>query len=76
VLRWLTANIGVHHVHHLYSRIPFYRLPEVLRDNPVLAQAQRLGLRESLGCVRLHLWDAERRRLLSFAEARRLYGPA
>ncbi len=33
VLRWFTANIGVHHVHHLYSRIPFYRLPEVLRDH-------------------------------------------
>jgi len=76
VLRWLTANIGVHHVHHLYSRIPFYRLPEVLRDNPALADAQRLGLRESLGCVRLHLWDTDRRRLLSFAEARRAYGVA
>lgn len=76
LLQWLTANIGVHHVHHLYSRIPFYRLPEVLRDHPVLADAQRLTLRESLACVRLHLWDEQRRRLLSFAEARTLYGPA
>jgi acyl-lipid omega-6 desaturase (Delta-12 desaturase) len=70
VLRWLTANIGVHHVHHLYSRIPFYRLPEVLRDHPGLAEAQRLTLRESLVCVRFHLWDEKKRRLLSFAEAR------
>ena len=31
VLRWLTANIGVHHIHHLCSRIPCYRLPDVLR---------------------------------------------
>ena len=23
VLRWFTANIGVHHVHHLNSRIPY-----------------------------------------------------
>ena len=22
--RWLTANIGIHHVHHVSSRIPFY----------------------------------------------------
>jgi len=29
-LRWLTANIGVHHIHHLYSRIPYYRLYDVL----------------------------------------------
>jgi acyl-lipid omega-6 desaturase (Delta-12 desaturase) len=33
-LAWFTDNIGVHHVHHLSSRIPFYRLPEVLRDHP------------------------------------------
>ena len=38
VLRWFTANIGVHHVHHLCSRIPYYRLPEVLRDHPELAE--------------------------------------
>ncbi len=72
VLRWFTGNIGIHHVHHLYSRIPFYRLPEVLRDHKVLATANRLTLRESLSCARLHLWDEERRRLLSFAEARKL----
>ena len=36
VLRWFTANIGVHHVHHLCSRIPYYRLPRVLRDHPEL----------------------------------------
>ena len=34
VLRWFTANIGMHHVHHLCSRIPYYRLPRVLRDYP------------------------------------------
>ncbi len=70
VLDWMTANIGVHHVHHLNSRIPFYRLPEVLRDHPPLAEAQRLTLRQSLACVRFHLWDEEKRRLLSFAEVR------
>ena len=30
LLRWFTANIGIHHVHHLSSRIPFYRLSKVL----------------------------------------------
>lgn len=72
VLRWFTGNIGIHHVHHLYSRIPFYRLPEVLRDHSALATAQRMTLRESLSCARLHLWDEEGRRLLSFAEAKKL----
>lgn len=71
-LRWITANIGIHHVHHLYSRIPFYRLPEVLRDHPVLAESQRMTLWQSFRCTRLHLWDEKGRRLLSFASARRL----
>lgn len=71
-LRWITANIGVHHVHHLASRIPFYRLGEVMRDHDVLAQSQRLTLRDSLHCARLHLWCEKSRRLLSFSEARAL----
>src|ERR1700733_10762003 len=41
-LAWFTGNIGVHHVHHLSSRIPFYRLPAVLRDHPQLASRGRL----------------------------------
>lgn len=73
-LQWLTGNIGVHHVHHLYSRIPFYRLTEVLRDHAGLAQAQRLTIRESLSCVKLKLWDEASERLMSFREARRIYG--
>ncbi|MEM8878446.1 MAG: fatty acid desaturase, partial [Pseudomonadota bacterium] len=72
ILHWITGNIGIHHVHHLYSRIPFYRLSEVLRDHPELADINRLTIRESLGTVRLHLWDAKTQRLLSFGQARAL----
>jgi omega-6 fatty acid desaturase (delta-12 desaturase) len=73
VLQWFSANIGIHHVHHLYSRIPFYRLPEVLRDHTVLADGNRTTIRESLRSARLHLWDEETKRLLSFAEAHGRY---
>ena len=68
VLRWFTANIGVHHVHHLSSRIPYYRLPEALRDHPELRCVGRLTLLQSLQSVRLVLWDEEKRRLVSFRE--------
>lgn len=68
VLRWFSANIGVHHVHHLCSRIPYYRLPDVLREHPELVATGRLTLIESLRCVRLVLWDERRRRLISFRE--------
>jgi len=70
ILRWFTANIGVHHVHHLCSRIPYYRLPQVLRDHPELRAVSRLMLLQSLRCVRLVLWDETQRRLVSFRDLR------
>jgi omega-6 fatty acid desaturase (delta-12 desaturase) len=69
VLRWLTADIGVHHVHHLSSRIPSYRLGEVLRDHPELREVNRLTLRDAVSCFGLALWDEEQRRMVSFREA-------
>ncbi|RST84500.1 fatty acid desaturase [Aquibium carbonis] len=72
VLRWFTGNIGIHHVHHLAATIPFYRLPEVLRDHPELRSLGRITLLESLRCIRLVLWDEQARRLVSFKDARGL----
>ncbi len=70
VLRWLTANIGMHHVHHLASRIPFYRLPDVLRDYPELREVRTITLLESFKCARLKLWDEDLKRLITFSEHR------
>jgi omega-6 fatty acid desaturase (delta-12 desaturase) len=69
-LRWFTANIGMHHVHHLCSRIPYYRLPCVLRDHPELRDVGRLTLLESFCCIHLVLWDETQHRLVSFHDAR------
>ncbi len=66
VPRWFTANIGVHHVHHLASRIPSYRLPEVLRNHPWLRNINRLTLRQSFRSVPLALWDENQQRLVAF----------
>lgn len=70
VVGWFTANIGVHHVHHLSSRIPFYRLRRVLRDHPEL-DAGRLSFAQSLRGIGLALWDEPGRQLISFRELRR-----
>jgi omega-6 fatty acid desaturase (delta-12 desaturase) len=69
VLRWFTANIGVHHVHHLSSRIPSYRLDEVLRAHPELNGINRITLKDTFGCFRLALWDESRGKLVSFKDA-------
>jgi len=70
VLRWMSANIGIHHVHHLYSRIPFYHLPKILKDHPDLANTRRITLWQSFSTVRLKLWDVQKRRMVSFRDAR------
>lgn len=68
-LQWITGNIGLHHVHHLNSMVPNYRLQECMDALPELAQINRLTLQESLTCVKLTLWDEQRRKLVSYAEA-------
>ena len=71
-LSWFSGKIGVPHVHHLSSGIPFYRLPEVLRDHPALREVGRLKPWDSLACVRLALWDEDRQRMVSFRDVRAL----
>jgi acyl-lipid omega-6 desaturase (Delta-12 desaturase) len=70
VLQFFTGNIGLHHVHHLSARIPNYNLQRAHDDNPVFHDVPRLSLWDGLRAVRLKLWDADRGRLVTFAEAR------
>lgn len=69
VLHWMTANIGFHHIHHLASRIPNYRLRECHTANPAFHAAPRLTFRESLKCTHLALWDTKNRKLVPFAKS-------
>jgi omega-6 fatty acid desaturase (delta-12 desaturase) len=70
VLQWFTGNIGLHHIHHLNSRIPNYRLQKCLEEFPELRQVTRIGLLGSLKCLRLTLWDEDRGKLVGFGAAR------
>ena len=60
-LNWSTANIGYHHVHHLNSRIPFYRLPEAMAAIPELQHPviTTLHPRDIIACFKLKVWDPE-----------------
>jgi omega-6 fatty acid desaturase (delta-12 desaturase) len=68
VMRWFTANIGYHHVHHLNARIPFYRLPEAMAAVPELQHAGRttLAWRDVRACLALKLWDPDRGCMVPF----------
>ncbi|HMB56199.1 MAG TPA: fatty acid desaturase [Arenimonas sp.] len=71
VIHWFTGNIGYHHIHHLASRIPNYRLREAFESSPLLQAAPRLTLWTSLQCARLKLWDEELQRMVGFPKRAR-----
>lgn len=70
IMGWFTANIGYHHIHHLNARIPFYRLPEVLRAIPELTSPKTTSLRviDIIRCLRLKVWDVESQRMIGLRE--------
>jgi len=69
ILRWFSGNIGLHHVHHLCSRVPNYHLQACVEAAPELdGVTQVVTLRESVACWRLALWDERRRVLLAFRD--------
>jgi acyl-lipid omega-6 desaturase (Delta-12 desaturase) len=70
VLQFFTGSIGLHHVHHLNARIPSYNLQRAHDANPMLHSVPTLSLRNALQAVKLKLWDEERGKLVTFAQAR------
>jgi omega-6 fatty acid desaturase (delta-12 desaturase) len=73
-MQWATANIGFHHIHHINSKIPFYRLPEAMAKIPELQTATVTHLTPSaiIKCLRLKLWDAAQNKMITLAEVREL----
>jgi acyl-lipid omega-6 desaturase (Delta-12 desaturase) len=72
IIAWFTANIGYHHIHHLNSRIPFYRLPEAFAGIPELQTPRTTSLhpREIIRCLRLKVWDTESQRMVGLRNLR------
>ena len=74
-LKWCTANISYHHIHHLNSRIPFYRLPEAMAEIPELQHPRTTSFTPGgiISCFRLKVWDAELNRMIGLAELKARY---
>lgn len=73
--RWITANVGYHHIHHVNARIPFYRLPEVFNAFPELQNAKKtsLKIKDIVACFKLKVWDIEAQKMvgIKFSEQQR-----
>ena len=70
VLQFFSGNIGLHHVHHLNARIPNYNLQRAHDENTIFDNVPTLSLMDGMHAVRLKLWDEDRGRLVTFAQAR------
>jgi omega-6 fatty acid desaturase (delta-12 desaturase) len=68
LLQFFTANIGLHHVHHLNARIPNYNLQRAHDANPILAAVPAVSIRNGLRAVKFKLWDEETGQLVTFAQ--------
>jgi omega-6 fatty acid desaturase (delta-12 desaturase) len=66
VLRWISGNIGYHHVHHLSPRIPNYHLKMCYDAVPALQTKEPLTMLQSISCIRLNLWDEDRQQMVAF----------
>ncbi len=69
LLQFFTGNIGLHHVHHLNSRIPNYNLQRAHDSNPIFASVPTLTFWDGLRAVKFKLWDEDAGRLVTFAQA-------
>jgi omega-6 fatty acid desaturase (delta-12 desaturase) len=72
LMHWFTGNIGYHHVHHLNSRIPFYRLREAMESMPELDNVPTTSWSpmEIIRCLRLKVWDEEASRMITMKQLR------
>ncbi len=69
VLQWFSGNIGFHHIHHLSSKIPNYKLERCHNENKPFQQVVPVKLLDSFYTLNLRLWDEKRQQLVSFSEA-------
>ncbi len=68
VLRWFTADIGYHNIHHLSERIPNYHLAACHQANrSLLSSVKTLRIRDLPACSKYILWDAQANCLISVA---------
>ncbi|WP_248929588.1 fatty acid desaturase [Paenibacillus hamazuiensis] len=68
ILRWLTGNIGFHHIHHLNPRVPNYYLPQIHEQNPMFQDVPTVTLLSSLRSVRFRVWNGHLKKFVGFRD--------
>jgi len=71
ILRWISTDIGIHHIHHLLPAVPNYNLRACYEDNPSLCNPRKISFKEFFTCTKLALWDEDNKRLVPFSALKR-----
>ena len=71
-LEWFSHAIGYHHIHHLNSKIPGYRLRECYEEVAAFNEIKPLAWGEIIRAFQLHLWSYQKNMLVSVAEGKTL----
>ncbi|MEZ4815806.1 MAG: fatty acid desaturase [Bdellovibrionota bacterium] len=66
LMAWFSGNIGYHHIHHLNAKVPFYRLPDLMKKVPELQNPVTTTLSpvDIYRCLRLKVWDVEAQQMV------------
>ena len=70
ILQWFTGNIGFHHVHHLSSKIPNYKLERCHNENEIFHNVKPITVSTMFKSLDLNLWDEQKRQMVSFRQLR------
>ncbi|GJM33711.1 MAG: fatty acid desaturase [Saprospiraceae bacterium] len=70
VMHWFTGNIGYHHIHHINSKIPFYKLPHVFSEIEEFQHPNTTSLLpvDIYKCFQVKVWDPEQSKMLGLKE--------
>ena len=76
ILQFFSGSIGLHHVHHLNSKIPNYNLQRAHDSHPLFATVPTITIADGMRAVRFKLWDERSGKMVTFAQARRSAAPS
>ncbi|MGE3974498.1 MAG: fatty acid desaturase [Bdellovibrionales bacterium] len=72
ILQWFTGNIGFHHIHHLNSKIPNYRLEKCHQSVAIFQTVKPVTFFASFHALTLRLWDEQNQQMISFRQLRKI----
>jgi acyl-lipid omega-6 desaturase (Delta-12 desaturase) len=71
ILKWFSADIGYHNIHHLSERIPNYNLAACHNENiHLLAKSKTILISDIPDCFKFILWDSASDSLVSIKSFR------